>query len=78
MSAGAKPFAQARLPVRPDDTAESLAARVLAREHVLLVAVVRAIAEGQLTLDPSGVASGGNPLHAPLSLTDNDFLEGLQ
>jgi phosphoribosylglycinamide formyltransferase-1 len=75
---GGPVIAQARVPVHRDDTAESLAMRVLAREHALLVAVVRAIAEGQLTLDASGVASRGNPLHAPLSLTDNDLLEGLR
>ena len=34
-------LAQRRVPVLPDDTAESLAARVLAAEHQLLPAVVR-------------------------------------
>jgi formyltetrahydrofolate-dependent phosphoribosylglycinamide formyltransferase len=38
------PLAQARVPVRPDDTPESLAARVLAAEHRLLPAVVLAAA----------------------------------
>jgi len=42
-------LAQARVPVRPDDTPETLAARVLAAEHRLLPAVVRAAAaRGQL------------------------------
>lgn len=68
-------LAQARVPVLPGDDAERLAARVLAREHPLLVASVRAIAEGQLTLGPSGVAWRGNPLHAPLSLTPHDVLQ---
>jgi formyltetrahydrofolate-dependent phosphoribosylglycinamide formyltransferase len=37
-------LAQRRVPVRPDDTVETLAARVLAAEHQLLPAVVRDIA----------------------------------
>ena len=65
---------QARVPVRPGDDAEALAARVLAREHPLLIAVVRKFAEGQLTADPRGVAWRGIPLHAPLSLDDQDEL----
>ncbi len=38
------PLAQARVPVLPDDTPETLAARVLAEEHRLLPAVVLAAA----------------------------------
>jgi phosphoribosylglycinamide formyltransferase-1 len=63
-------IAQARVPVRPGDDATVLTARVLAREHPLLVAVVRAFAEGQLTAGPQGVAWQGKALHAPLSLDD--------
>ncbi|MGP3699099.1 phosphoribosylglycinamide formyltransferase [Rhodobacter sp. NSM] len=37
---------QARVPVLPGDTAETLAARVLAREHVLYPAVLRRFAAG--------------------------------
>jgi phosphoribosylglycinamide formyltransferase-1 len=73
---GGPVLAQARVPVLPDDDAESLAARVLAREHPLLVACVRAIAEGQLTLESDGVAWQGNPLHAPRSLNDDARLDG--
>jgi phosphoribosylglycinamide formyltransferase-1 len=40
---------QARVPVRPDDTAGTLAARVLEREHVLYPAVLRRVAEGNRT-----------------------------
>lgn len=68
-------LAQARVPVLPGDDAQALAARVLVREHPLLVAVVRAIAEGQLTLGPDALAWKGNPLHAPLSLDGDDRLE---
>jgi phosphoribosylglycinamide formyltransferase-1 len=67
-------IAQARVPVLPGDDAEALSLRVLGREHPLLVAVVRAFAEGQLTADPTGVAWRGNPLHAPLSLDGQDQL----
>ena len=61
-------IAQARIAVLPGDDADALAARVLRCEHPLLVAVVRAFAEGQLTAGPDGVAWRGNPLHAALSL----------
>ena len=67
-------IAQARVPVLPGDDVAALAARVLAREHPLLVAVVRAFAEGKLTAGPSGVAWRGIPLHAPLSLDDQGRL----
>ena len=40
---------QARVPVLPGDTADSLAARVLAQEHLLYPAVLRRYAEGDRT-----------------------------
>lgn len=40
---------QARVPVLPGDTPETLAARVLAQEHVLYPAVLRRFAEGDRT-----------------------------
>jgi phosphoribosylglycinamide formyltransferase-1 len=67
-------IAQVRVPVLPGDDAQALGVRVLAREHPLLVAAVRAFAEGQLTAGPHGVAWRGIPLHAPLSLDDHDEL----
>ena len=70
-------IAQARVPVLPGDDAEALAQRVLAREHPLLVASVRAFAEARLTAGPEGVAHRGIPLHAPLSLDDQDRLPEL-
>jgi phosphoribosylglycinamide formyltransferase-1 len=39
------------VPVLPDDTPETLAARVLAVEHELYPETIRLIAEGQLALD---------------------------
>src|SRR5574343_2035167 len=43
-------IAQAAIPVQPDDTAASLAARVLAAEHRLYPAAVRWFAEGRLQI----------------------------
>jgi len=46
-------LAQARIPVEPGDTAESLAKRILKREHSFYVETLRNIIIGQLTLpDP--------------------------
>ena len=39
---------QARVPVHPDDTAQTLAARVLQQEHILYPAVLRRFAMGDL------------------------------
>lgn len=45
--------AQTTVPVQPDDTAETLAARVLEREHEFLVEVIAAIADGKIPLGES-------------------------
>jgi phosphoribosylglycinamide formyltransferase-1 len=47
-------IAQWPVPVRVDDTPQSLAARVLKVEHLLLPAVVEAFAEGQVSLGGRG------------------------
>jgi len=47
-------IAQWPVPVRTDDTPQSLAARVLKVEHLLLPAVVEAFAEGRVTLGEGG------------------------
>lgn len=60
-------LAQAAVPVLPGDTESSLAARVLAQEHVIYPAALRAFASG--TALPPAPASSAllNPLpHAPL------------
>lgn len=44
-------LAQHRVPVLPDDDAESLAARVLAQEHLLYAETLQRIATGELDLD---------------------------
>jgi phosphoribosylglycinamide formyltransferase 1 len=41
-------LAQAAVPVREDDTAETLAARVLAVEHRIYPAALRLLAEGRV------------------------------
>ena len=46
--------AQAAVPVRDDDTPDSLAARVLAQEHVLYPQAVRWIAEGRVQVSAEG------------------------
>ncbi len=67
-------LAQARVPVRDDDTAEVLATRVLAREHPLLLASVGAVAGGALRLDADAIRWHGAPLREPLRLGDDDRL----
>lgn len=68
-------LAQARVPVRPDDTPETLAARVLAREHPLLVATIAALADRRLHIGPDGKPRlDGVPLCAPLQLDARDRL----
>jgi phosphoribosylglycinamide formyltransferase-1 len=42
-------LAQAAVPVRDDDTVETLRARILAEEHRLLPAAVRDVAAGRVT-----------------------------
>ncbi len=46
-------LAQCRVPVLPLDTPETLAARVLAREHQFFVETLTALSSGTITLPPS-------------------------
>jgi len=50
-------IAQDSVPVLPDDTEETLAARVLELEHRIYPQALRLVAEGQLTPADAGVAS---------------------
>jgi phosphoribosylglycinamide formyltransferase-1 len=60
---------QARVPVLPDDNADSLAARVLEKEHQIYPLAVRWFAEGRLSLDDAGqVLLDNKPLSAPVDL----------
>lgn len=55
-------IAQWPVPVLENDAAETLAARVLRVEHILLPAVVDALARGHARLDPSGICVWSVPL----------------
>ena len=68
---GGPVIAQARVPVRPGDNADILAARVRGVEHPLLVEVVRLLGEGRLSLRDGRIDLNGKPLHAPLQLGAN-------
>jgi phosphoribosylglycinamide formyltransferase-1 len=51
---------QAALPVRPGDTAASLAARVLRQEHVIYPRAVRWFLDGRLVINKGVVSVKGN------------------
>lgn len=68
---GGPVIAQARVPVRPGDDADILAARVREVEHPLLVDVVRLIGERRLSLRDGRIHLNGETLHAPLQLGAN-------
>lgn len=59
---------QADVPVKSDDSPESLAARVLAREHQIYPQVIGWFAEGRLKLQNNHVFFDNRPLEKPLSL----------
>lgn len=69
---GGPVIAQARVPVLPGDDEDRLAARVLQREHPLLVEVVRWIAAGRIRLLEHRVHVDGRPLDVPLQLGSNN------
>jgi phosphoribosylglycinamide formyltransferase-1 len=58
-------LAQAALAVRPEDTPESLAARVLALEHRIYPAALAAHIEGRAGAPPDAAAALLNPLPCP-------------
>jgi len=61
-------LAQAAVPVLPDDTADRLAQRVLAQEHVLYPLALRLFASRAVGAAPSGDAALLNPLPGSGSL----------
>ncbi|WP_437882974.1 phosphoribosylglycinamide formyltransferase [Pseudomonas sp. LRF_L74] len=61
---GGPVVAQARIPVRSSDTAESLAQRVHAQEHLIYPLAVRWFAEGRLQLGDNGAQLDGQNLPA--------------
>ena len=72
---GGPVIAQARVPVLPGDDADTLAARVLSREHPLLIATLRAFAARRLRLHAGCVEFDGRPLPRPLELAASDLPE---
>ena len=71
---GGPVMAQVRVPVLPGDDAATLAQRVLAREHPLLVETVRWLAAGRISLNRNGVELDGKRLSAPLQLDADNHL----
>lgn len=67
-------LAQARVPVLTGDSADTLAARVLEREHPLLVACLQLIAAGRVRFAPEHVELDGHALTAPLQLDTHNRL----
>lgn len=67
---GGPVVAQARVPVHAGDDAETLARRVLEREHPLLVATLQLFAQGRVTLSGNRVHVDGRPLPQPLLLDE--------
>lgn len=72
---GGPVIAQACVPVHPGDDADALAARVLEREHPLLIATLQALTAGRLRLHGASVMFDGRPLSAPLRLDGNSLVE---
>jgi len=59
---------QAIVKVAPDDDESALAARVLAREHILYPTAIRWFAEGRLVMEGEQVLFEGLPLAGPITL----------
>ena len=69
-------IAQAVVPVLEGDDADSLAERVLAREHLLLLAKLRIAVAGRLAERGGRAWLDGHPLFKPLRLSSaGDFIE---
>lgn len=68
-------LAQVRIAIKPDDTPATLAQRLLPREHALLVASVRLLAQRRAAITPAGIQFDGRRLAAPLQLDDDDVLQ---
>lgn len=69
-------LAQARISLTRDDDVASVAARLLPREHALLVASVQLLAGGRAKLLPDGIELDGRRLAAPLQLGADNQLNG--
>ncbi|WP_133500283.1 phosphoribosylglycinamide formyltransferase [Cognatilysobacter terrigena] len=72
---GGPVIAQATVPVLAGDDEDALAARVLDREHPLLIATLQLFTSRRLSLDGASVQFDGRPLRAPLRLAGMDLRE---
>lgn len=63
---------QAAVTVKPNDTAQSLAARVLQEEHRIYPKVINWFATGRLKSDDTHAILDGEPIRDPLSLTTDE------
>jgi phosphoribosylglycinamide formyltransferase-1 len=72
---GGPVIAQARIAVAPGDDAASLAARVLDREHPLLLATLGLFTQRRIRLDGPSVILDGRPLARPLQLAGLELME---
>jgi phosphoribosylglycinamide formyltransferase-1 len=68
------PIAQAQIAIVAGDTPETLAERLLEREHRLLVESVALIASGRVALGAAGVVCDGTLMTSPLRLGDDGRL----
>jgi len=59
---------QASVPVLPDDDVDSLAERVLEKEHPLYIQALRWFAEGRIQWNDGTLLFDGQPLQQPLQL----------
>ncbi len=61
---GGPPIIQARVPIHPDDTVETLAARVIVAEHLIYPLAVKWYIAGRLKLTGRGAYLDGRPIPA--------------
>ena len=73
---GGPVIAHADIALRPNDTPETLAERLLPREHALLTACVAEIAAGRVRWQDGQVEFDGRPLAAPLVLSSDGLALG--
>lgn len=68
-------LAQARVPVRAGDSAQTLAQRVLAVEHPLLLASLALLVSGRVAEQGGQIQLDGHPLFSPLALDSAGTLQ---
>ncbi|MEP5569938.1 MAG: phosphoribosylglycinamide formyltransferase [Halioglobus sp.] len=71
---GGPPILQARVPVAPEDTPDTLAAKVILREHIIYPIAARWQLEGRLKLDEQGANLDGQRIPA----SGIDYVPGIE